>query len=95
MTPPPESAKRPARIVVLLPLLLFVAVNGAFLVAFRYVHMDTVIRIAYDTNTLLFPVLFLLLATFHWRRHGRESRLPWAWLGLGAAVGWALAVLSA
>ena len=77
-----RSLTRADRAARFLPPLLFVAANSVFLALFRFVHMDTVIRIAYDVNTLVFPMLLLIGAALAWRvdrRKGQYRRLALAW----------------
>jgi predicted MPP superfamily phosphohydrolase len=70
------------KIVLLGPPIVFVVANLGFLLLFRFVHMDTVIRMAYNTNTIVFPMLLIIgagVAAIR-ARDGRERRLPILWV---------------
>lgn len=67
----------------IVPPLLFFTANAVFLLLFRFVHMDTVIRMAYDFNTLAFPSLLLLAAALLWRGDPalpRPRRIATVWV---------------
>lgn len=70
------------------PPILFVAANCLFLLSFRFVHMDTVIRIAYNTNTLAFPALLIAAAAFLASRPqaGWGRRFPTVWVAIAVAL---------
>ena len=47
---------------ILLPILFFFVSNTLFIVALKFVHVDSVIKHAYNTNTMLLPVVLLVVA---------------------------------
>ncbi len=61
---------------------LFLGTNTAFFVLlfFHLLHTDWVIRLAYDTNTLLFPPIFILCAVRRMTIRAPRRQVTMAWL---------------
>lgn len=63
----------------IVPLFLFLACNLTFLLLAFFLHRDITIRLVYDTNTLLFPAIFLTAAAVRIAAHA-PRRLTAVWI---------------
>jgi len=77
----PEPARRWTFLrLALAPLHIFLACNVAFVMLAFVLHRDMTIRLVYDTNTLVFPVLFVMAAAAHWALRMPRRRLTAVWI---------------
>ncbi len=67
---------------------IFLGTNVAFFVLlfFRLLHTDWVIRLAYDTNTLLFPPIVILCAVRRMTIRAPRRNVTWIWMALALSL---------
>lgn len=65
---------------IVLPPAIFITSNGAFVALLFFAHMDTVIRVTYNTNTLYTPLLFGIAALVLFAAPHGKKRIATIWL---------------